>query len=205
LDHSTHNQIPEPSLLDICTQAGMSPLLIGLTVIFVAMSIFYVFRLFNGKAISICCGTFSPWNEVVHILGGLVMVGMVVPKAFTGVYALMAISCLLVALGYALYLLSNSGPIRFWKFLHVNMYLSMALMSAVMAGSFSIGTLGVMYGVVVNIVALAYFGKAIPYCLSHKPPLLFALGSNIFHVIMAGVMILMFVFPETFMIGHAHH
>lgn len=183
----------------------MSPLLIFLAGIFSLMSVFYVVRLFNKKAITICCGTWSPWNELVHILGSLIMLGMVLPPLFTYQYALMTLWCLSVALWYAVYLNFPSGPVRFWKFLHANMYLSMGLMCAVMAGLAPSGVFLVIYGVVVNAVVLLYFAKAISYCITHKPPLWFALGSNIFHVIMAGTMILMFLFPETFMIGHAHH
>lgn len=198
-----HNHVPEPSLLDICTQAGMAPLLMGLATIFVLMSIFYVARLFNKTAISACCGFFNPWNEIAHVLCGAGMVAMTfrIPLFASLTFAATFAIC---ALGYASTLLREEAvPNKFWKRLHVLIYLGMSYMflMPLMQHMLLDWIFTAVYG-----VAFCFFGKwTVKGLFTVRPFKPLAWGADFFHTLMAGAMMLMFLFPETFMAGSAHH
>jgi hypothetical protein len=173
-----------------------------LSLFFFAGTIFYVFRFVNGSYMQRVNGYIDRENEFWHGVCLLGMSAMLTPQFFplagiywAGIFGVGTIWFLVRAFTYGRKLSHNK---QWYDFAHAAMLFGMGWMFAAPFSHPLVTVIMVLYW--------TWFGGYYLYRLSgdFKKPHWLTIGQDIAHFAMALVMVLMTIWPATFMPGHNH-
>ncbi len=167
------------------------------SVVFSLMGLFYIARTFYSKSVISCCGYYSPQQELSHFLCAIGMLAMSAPLlTFIPSWVWVGVFSGLTALALSSLFFATKGqkPSRLWLGMHVGIYAGMTYMFFGGGNVFLTWIFATFYGSVV-----LFFLRELKESAMIQPFAPLSVGVDAFHILMAGSMILMFLWPEVYM------